>query len=231
MSNTTSGFRAGESQLKLFVGALGVGAFIALLIGIFTEEFLVFAGLVKELKEGEVADPTLSKLGEKLVVPVRVAMLAFAAVWALEIPHVGISVKTRRLFAEAEEGAKPFDVEGLKESEGLLLFYQFFLVFAVVGGFIGMMFVPSILKSGGVRAPAMAAITMMTWTLYLGPILFCAFRFHHVGVTRDTRLRMIALADRLGQGASPSESAGDSVGLTPEKPVSTSQETEAPAPS
>ena len=76
-----------------------------------------------------------------------------------------------------------------------LSFYQFFLVLCVVGGFVGMVFVPSILKGGGVKAPAVAATTLICWMAYLGPLLFCAFRFHHAGITRDTRLKLAALVD------------------------------------
>jgi hypothetical protein len=68
------------------------------------------------------------------------------------------------------------------------------LVICVLGGFIGMMVVPSILKSGGVKAPEMAALTILTWIAYVGPLVFCALRFQHAGITRDTRLKLAALA-------------------------------------
>ena len=65
----------------------------------------------------------------------------------------------------------------------------------MVMGFIAMMVTPSLLKGSGVKPPATAAVNLVVWVAYIGPVLFCAFRFHHVGLTRDTRARLAALAE------------------------------------
>ena len=205
MTTNGSSFRDGSNYMKLFSVALVVAAVIALIIGIFAESFIEWAGLVKECADGEECPVELSKLGAKLVVPIRLTFLIFAALWALEIPHVRLSRDTRHMLAEAEEAGKPFSVDGLKKGNLYLSFYQFALVVGVVGGFAAMMFVPSMLKGAGVKAPAVAAVTLLTWVAYVGPLVFCAFRFHHISLTLDTRRTLATLAGRLEEAERTSD--------------------------
>lgn len=185
-----TGFVFGYKVILLLAGA------IALVLSTMTGSLLEWAGVVEEVKGGaEAGAVELSKLGKQLVVPLAITFLLSGIAWILEAFHVTFSLKTRISLSEAEEKGTPLDRDELTKGSFFLSFYQFFLVLCVVGGFVGMVFVPSILKGGGVKAPAVAATTLICWMAYLGPLLFCAFRFHHAGITRDTRLKLAALVD------------------------------------
>ena len=206
MAAMGSSFRDGTRYMKVFSVALAAAAVIGLLMGIFTEQLVEWAGLVKECPEGKECAVELSKLGQKLVMPVRFTFLIFAALWALEIPHVRLSTETRMILAEADEHMKPFPLDRLKQGDFFLTFYQFILVIAIIAGFAAMMFVPSMLKGAGVKPPAVAAVTFLTWISYVGPLVFCTLRFHHASLTLDTRRTIASLAARLEE--TPSEEGG-----------------------
>ena len=190
-----SAYREGTGFVSVYRIVLDGAGVIALVMSMMTEGLLEWAGVVEEIKKGEEAGALeLSKLGKQLVMPLTITFLLSGFAWILEAVHVHFSLRTRISLSEAEEKGAPIEREEMEKGSFFLSFYQFFLVLCVLGGFVGMMFVPSILKGGGVKAPAVAATTLIAWIAYLGPLLFCAFRFHHAGITRDTRLKLAALA-------------------------------------
>jgi hypothetical protein len=198
-----SAYREGTGFVAGYRIVLVIAGLLALVMSTMTEGLLEWAGVVEEVKKGaEAGTVQLSKLGKQLVMPLAVTFLMSGLAWILEAVHVHFSLKTRLSLSEAEEKGTGIERGDMEKGSFFLSFYQFFLVLCVLGGFIGMMFVPGILKGGGVKAPAVAATTLIAWIAYLGPVLFCAFRFHHAGITRDTRLKLAALAAESSADAS-----------------------------
>ena len=207
-----SAYREGTDFVHWYKIILLAGGAIALLMSTMTGSLLEWAGVVEEVKGGaEAGAIELTKLGKQLVLPLSVTFLLSGIAWILEAFHVTFSLKTRISLSEAEEKGTPLNREELTKGSSFLSFYQFFLVVCILGGFVGMVFVPDILKGGGVKAPAVAATTLICWMAYVGPLLFCAFRFHHAGITRDTRLKLAALVE----DATPEGEVETSASTTP----------------
>ena len=197
MTQQSTPFADGNKLLGTYRWILFIGAAVFLGLTIFTEDLLIWAGLTEEVVAGgaEEAVLGLDKTGKAFLLPLRFTFLAFVVIWLLETIHVSATHSVRSLLAKAEEGGKFASVEAFTKGDFFLGFYQFFLVVCVLMGFIAMMVTPSLLKGSGVKPPATAAINLLVWIAYIGPVLFCAFRFHHVGLTRDTRTRLAALAE------------------------------------
>jgi len=179
-----SAFRQGAPALNIYFVVLLVAS-LGAVAGVFGAFDLAVAAGMDE------------KLAGKFRLPLQGMFGVFALWWALEAVHVRLSQGARSLLAEMDEGNagdSARQAAAFRRGDWLLVVHQAVLGAACFGGFVAMMFVPGLLKQVGVKEPAAAAVTLLVWLSYIGPILLAVFRFHHVGLTRDTRSRM---AERL----------------------------------
>ena len=177
-------FGGGERTLQVYMALLAVGVLWAL--------YAVFntAGLLEwmEISKDE-------KIYEPMKVIVQYSQGFFLAWWIMELAHVAISIDTRRALQFMQSNATGFDYSAqFRKGDWILFLNQVVLAIGMLGSLVLMMVVPGLLKKAGVDMAVGSAVTLLVWCAYLGPVVFCAFRFHHVGLTRHTRREM---ADRL----------------------------------
>jgi hypothetical protein len=180
-------FRIGGPTLRLY--------FIVLICA-----SLLAAGGVFGAFDIAVAAGLNEKLAGKLTFPLQATFGIFAVWWALEAVHVRLSQSARALLSEMDEGNAgdaARQAAAFRRGDWILLVHQVVLGFACFAGFTAMMFVPGLLKQIGVKEPAAAAVTLLVWLSYIGPVLLAVFRFHHVGLTRDTRSQMATRLESL----------------------------------
>ena len=186
-----SAFRVGGPTLNLYFIVLICAALAATGASFGAHDLALAAGMEE-------------KLAGKFKLPLQLTFGVFALWWALEAVHVRLSLGARALLAELDEGNAADTARqaaAFRRGDWILRVHQAVLGFACFAGFTGMMFVPGLLKQVGVKEPAAAAVTLLVWLSYIGPVLLAVFRFHHVGLTRDTRARMAERLESLGSQA------------------------------
>ena len=187
-----SDFHEGKRPLQIYFVALIVATMGAVYAFIQAESLATSAGLDE-------------KLVGKFIPVLQMTFGVFAAWWALEAVHVRLSLRARALLAVMDEAERAADLRNqaaaFRQGDWALLVHQVVLGVACFLGFVAMAIVPGFLRHVGVKDATAASVTLLVWLSYFGPVVFAAFRFHHVGLTRRTREQMAERLDRIAAGS------------------------------